>query len=102
MKNTIGHKEKKMTKLISTEQKSKEVVSFINLKDNNTFNLSLEKTIYEDENALRYLILSQEEFAFLSVEDETILEVACNYQEFDELKIDDEIVDATTLFVYVF
>lgn len=91
-----------MTKLISTEQKSKEVVSFINLKDNKTFNLSLEKTIYEDENSLRYLVLSQEEFAFLSVEDETILEVACNYQEFEELNIDGEKVDATTLFVYVF
>ena len=38
MKNTIGHKEKKMTKLISTEQKSKEVVSFINLKDNKNEN----------------------------------------------------------------
>lgn len=91
-----------MTKLISTEQKSNEVVSFINLKDNSTFNFSLEKIIYEDENSLRYLILSQEEFAFLSAEDETILEVACNYQEFEELNIDGEIVDATTLFVYVF
>lgn len=91
-----------MTKLISTEEKSNEVVSFVNLKDNNTYNLSLKKTIYKDENALRYLILTQREIAFLSDEDETILEVACNYQEFEELNIDGEKVDATILFVYVF
>lgn len=42
------------------------------------------------------------EVAFLSSEEEIRLEVACNYQEFEELNIDGEKVDTTTLFVYVF
>lgn len=91
-----------MTKLKSTTQKSNEVTSFINLKDNKTSNLSLKKIIYEDENAVRYLILTKEEFILLSDEDESTLEISCNYQEFEELVIDGKTIDATTLFVYVF